>query len=137
MKRKERNAEEGRGKRIQKGNREGSKEQKKGGYDRIRTGSQQRKRGEKMEGNEERMGFCGGGCDGFVGHVSPGCQGAPVWWYGGWRADKICCWCRGAERGWGKKQGLSLIHPSLSLPHSPFFLTQTQTPSNPFYQKSC
>lgn len=29
------------------------------------------------------MGFCGGGRDGFVGHVSPRCQGAPVWWYGG------------------------------------------------------
>lgn len=49
MKRKERNAEEGRGKRIQKGNREGSKEQKKGGYDRIRTRSQQRKREDGRE----------------------------------------------------------------------------------------
>lgn len=35
-------------------------------------------RGKKIEKNEERMGFYVGGCDGFVGHVSPGCHGAPV-----------------------------------------------------------
>lgn len=29
------------------------------------------------------MGFCGGGCDGFVGHASPQCHGAQIWWYGG------------------------------------------------------
>lgn len=31
----------------------------------------------------KRKGFCGGGWDAFVGHVSPGCQGAIVWWYRG------------------------------------------------------
>lgn len=62
---------------------EGSKENKKGEYNRgmKRTAEVKRAGGKrkKMEKARERMGFCGGGCDGFVGHVSPGCQGAPVW----------------------------------------------------------
>lgn len=45
-------------------------------------GGGQESRGEKMERSEDRMGFrrwegwaVDGGCDGFVGHVSPGCRG--------------------------------------------------------------
>lgn len=39
---------------------------------------EQGERGKKMERSERRMVFCGGGCNSFVGHESPGCQGAPI-----------------------------------------------------------
>lgn len=79
-----------------------------------------------MERTEERIGFCGGGCDGFVGHVSPGCQGAPVWWYGGVEGgqDLLLLQRKRRRRRMGQKQGLSLIHPSL-----PLSLSHTDTNS--------
>lgn len=74
--------------------------------------------------------FCGGGCDGFVGHVSPGCQGAPVWWYReGGEETRSAEKEEEEEAGVKKRKKQGLIQP-------PLFLTQTQTPSNPFYQKS-
>ena len=82
------------------------------------------------------MGFCGGGCDGFVGHVSPGCQGAPVWWYEG--GGRIRSAAKEEEEEEEEEDGAkSGPEPNPPLPLSPLFLTQTQTPSNPFYQKSC
>lgn len=63
---------------------EKSAEEKKGAYSRrVVEYSRGQGRGKEMERRMERKGFCGGGCDGFVEHVSPGCQGALVWWYRG------------------------------------------------------
>ena len=83
------------------------------------------------------MGFCGGGCDGFVGHVSPGCQGAPVWWYEGGGRIRSAAKEEEEEEEEEEDGAKSGPEPNPPLPLSPLFLTQTQTPSNPFYQKSC
>lgn len=85
-----------------------------------------------MERTGEKMGFCGGGCDGFVGHVSPGCQGAPVWWYGG--GGRIKSAAAAAQEEDGAKTALE-HNPFLPLPPS---FSHTDTNSlKPFYQKSC
>lgn len=73
--------------------------------------------GKRTESSEESVSFCGGGCDGFVGHVSPGCQGAPVWLCRGGGRIRSAVTQEEEEEEDGAKQGLSLIHLSLS----PFF----------------
>lgn len=86
-----------------------------------------------MERTEERMGFCGGGCDGFVGHVSPGCQGAPVWWYGGGGRIRSAAAAAEEEAEDGAKTGLE-SNPSLLLPPSlpSFSHTDSKLPQIPF-----
>lgn len=73
--------------------------------------------GKSTEKSEERVSFCGGGCDGFVGHVSPGCQGPLVWrtMGGGRIRSAVAQEEEEEEEDDGAKQGLSLIRVS------PFF----------------
>lgn len=72
--------------------------------------------------------FCGSGSDGFVEHVSPGCQGARVWWYGGG--------CRtSAPAAEEEEEEEAKTGPETNLPLPP--LSHRQTASNPIYQKSC
>lgn len=77
------------------------------------------------------MGFCGGGCDGFVGHVSPGCQGAPVWWYeGGGRIRSAANEEEEGEEEDGAKSGPG---PNPPLPLSPFYFSHRhKLPQIPF-----
>lgn len=57
--------------------RRGENKTKMGHKRRIKSTSEVKQaRGKRTERSEERV-SCGGGCDGFVGHVSPGCQGGP------------------------------------------------------------
>lgn len=93
----------------------------RGEFIELQRSQEQRKRGKSTEKREERVSFGGGGCGGFVGHVSPGCQGPLVWWtMGGGRTRAAVAQEEEEEEGEeeeedGAKQGLSLIRVS------PFF----------------
>ncbi len=83
-----------------------------------------------MERAGDRMGFCGGGCDGFVGHVSPGCQGAPDWWYGG--GGRIRSAAAAAQEEEEEEDGAKTgpePNPSLPLPPSLPSFSHTDTNS--------
>lgn len=57
----------------------GENKTKMGHKGRIKSTSEVKQaRGKRPERSKERVSYCGGGCDGFVGHVSPGCQGGPL-----------------------------------------------------------
>lgn len=48
----------------------------------VEVREERKRRGNGGKGLE-RMGFCEGGCDGFVGHVFSGCQGGSSLYRGG------------------------------------------------------
>lgn len=68
-----------------------------------RTHEERSEQGGEGKKELQRMGFSGGGCDGFVGHVFPGGPWGPGLIWGRREEEKICC-CRGGGGGWGKNR---------------------------------
>lgn len=81
------------------------------------------------QGKEERRGkggwgewaFVGVNVMAFVGHVSPGCQGAPVWWYGGGGRTRSAAAAEEEEEDGAKTWPET--NPSLPLPPSILILS--------------